>query len=62
MAVRFKVSTQLIVGMFIGFVLTSLVFTFIITEGFVAKEFLRQNYIYLDGKYYKLCRSSKRAM
>lgn len=47
---------EFMIGFFVAFVLTSLVFTIIITEAFVAKNFLRLNNIYLDGHYYKLQR------
>lgn len=56
---KFISTTEFITGAFVGFGLTLIVFTFILVEGFVAKEFLRQNNIYLDGKYYKLCRNRK---
>ena len=49
-------TSEFMVGAFVAFVLTTIMFTFILTQGFVAKEFLRQNNIYLDGKYYKLCK------
>ena len=49
-------TTEFMVGAFSAFVLTTLVFTIILTEAFVAKNFLRQNNIYLDGHYYKLQR------
>lgn len=53
---QFISTTEFLVGAFVAFVLTTMLFTIILTEGFVAKNFLQQNNIYLDGHYYKLQR------
>jgi hypothetical protein len=59
MDANFK-ATEFIVGVFIGFLLTISATSYIIVTEFVAKDFLRQNNIYLDGNYYKLCKRGEK--
>lgn len=55
-------TNEFLIGTFIGFSLTMLAFTFILTQCFVSRDFLKQNNLYLDGKYYSLCKNSRKAI
>lgn len=46
---------ELYVGFWLGFILTAVFFTFLLVNKYTSNDFLEQNNIYLNGKYYKLC-------
>ena len=52
--IKFINTTEFISGLFVGFVLTLSVTSYIMVTEFVNKKFLQMNNVYIEGKYYKL--------
>lgn len=48
-------ATEIYIGFWIGFFVTALGFTFLLVNHYTSNHFLKQNNLYIDGKFYKLC-------
>jgi hypothetical protein len=56
---KFLSTTEFLTGAFLGFVFTTIVFTFVLTMLYTPNILLEHSSFYKDGKYYRVVESEK---